>query len=114
MWTSHRDVERASDQFQVPGRTQCRRAGWTTFRRILARLLSCPRDRFDGARLEIDATYQVVFGIGDVETIAGERETLRTIESRFVESTVSSADVSRADGIDECAIEFGDDDAIVV
>src|SRR6185369_13086152 len=56
----------------------------------------------------------MVFSIGDVETITGERHPLRTIESRFVEGAVSSAGIACADRIDERAVEFRDHNAVVI
>ena len=71
-------------------------------------------DCLDIARLEIDATYQMVSRVGDVETVSGERETLRAIESRFVERAVNSAGIACADRLHECAVEFSNNDAIVI
>src|SRR6185369_12047048 len=56
----------------------------------------------------------MVFSVRDVKTIAGERHALRTIESRFVERAVSSAGIACADRVDKRAVEFCDNDAIVI
>src|SRR5215510_9654623 len=56
----------------------------------------------------------MVFGVGDVEAIAGERQTLWTIESRFVETAVSRADISRSDSVNQRSVEFGNDNPIMV
>src|ERR1051325_1240751 len=56
----------------------------------------------------------MVFRIGDVKIVAAQRKTLRTIESRGIESAVFGADFARADRLDECAVEFSDDDAVVI
>src|SRR5688572_31032288 len=56
----------------------------------------------------------MVLGVGNVKTVAGECEPLRAIESRFIKGAVSRARFTRADGIDECSIEFRNDDAVVI
>jgi len=56
----------------------------------------------------------MVFSVGDVKTVAGEREALRSIKSRFVERAVSRANVARSDSVDQRAVEFRDDDAVVI
>src|SRR6185503_15969352 len=114
MWTSHRDVKRSSDKLEIPRRTQSSSTCRSAFRGILARLFAGARYCFDGAGFQIYATDQMVLGVGDVETVAGQCETLRPVESRFIERAVSSADISRANCIDKRAVEFGDDDAVVI
>src|SRR5215217_7343127 len=113
MWTSHRDVENTTDQLQIPGRTQCDRSRWPDFE-ILVCLLTGARNCFYRTRLQIDATDEVVFGVGNVEAVAAEGEALRAIESCFVEGAVNGADLTGADGFRERAIEFGNNDSVVI
>ena len=56
----------------------------------------------------------MVFSVGDVKTVAVQRHSLRTIEGRFIKSAVSRAALACADCFDERAVEFCDDDAVVI
>ena len=56
----------------------------------------------------------MVFGIGDVEIVAGESQALRTIKRRFIECAISRAGVTSAHCLHEGAVKFGDNDPIVI
>ena len=56
----------------------------------------------------------MVLSVGDIESIAMQRDTLRTIESRFIKCAVSSARFACADRFDERAVELCDNDAVVI
>src|SRR5689334_12168852 len=113
MWSSHRNVERVSGELQIPRRTQrdlaCR-AGL----KILTRLFACAGDCLNVARLQINAPNQMVFGIGDVERVAGKRESLWAMKRRLIEAAVRRADFAGADSVHQCAVEFGNYDSIVI
>src|SRR6185503_17572025 len=114
MWTSHRDVKRSSDKLEIPRRTQSSSTCRSAFRGILARLFAGARYCFDSSCFQINSSDQMVLGVCGVQNVGGECETLRPVKSRFIERAVSSADISRANCIDKRAVEFGDDDAVVI
>src|SRR5688572_22266912 len=56
----------------------------------------------------------MILGVGDVKIVAAQRESLRPRESRFIERAVGRAWFTGANGVDECPVEFGNDDTIMV
>src|SRR5437764_13275665 len=56
----------------------------------------------------------MILRVCDVERIIVERETLWAKESCLIERAILCAARARADCVDERAVEFGDDDAVVI
>src|SRR6185369_14018933 len=56
----------------------------------------------------------MVFSVRDVKTLAVQRQTLWPMESSLVKGAVFRADLAAADGLDERAVEFSNDYAVVI
>ena len=56
----------------------------------------------------------MIFSVGDVKIVAGESQTLRTIKSCFIECAIRGAGLASADRVYKRAVEFSDNDAIVI
>src|SRR5687767_4820674 len=113
MRTSHRDVESVSGECEIPRRTERDLAAWSTLE-ILACLLAGTGDAFDRARFQVDAPNQMILSVGNVKTIACERQPLRAIESRFIKRAIGCAGLACADGFYQRAIQLRNNDAIMV
>ena len=56
----------------------------------------------------------MVFGVGDVECFAVQRAALWVIKRSCLKIAVRLADIAAANGLDQLAVERGNDDAVVV
>ena len=113
MGAGHRDDQDARLQREVPRRIQI------DTQRITAvtaprRLLAGTGQRVDRTRQEIDDADLVVLGVGHVEQIAIERETLRPIEPRLQKNAVVVALQAGADRLDQLAAKRRDDNPVVI
>ena len=55
----------------------------------------------------------MILGVGDVQAAIVIGESLQPEKLRLVVAAVGQADAAGADGVDEPAVEVGDDDAVV-
>src|SRR5687767_9505701 len=104
MRPGHRDVKRARRHLQIPRRTDGCRARVAAPYAIVAQLLARACNRLDSARLQVNAAYQMVRSVGDVETFAVERESLRALKARLFERPVLRASLARADDVEQRAV----------
>ena len=83
----HRDVEPGAGFDQVPGRGKAHRPG-ATHLRAEGRLLPGAGQRGDHSVGKIHAPDGVVLGVGDVESLSVQRQTLRLLEGGLMGRTV--------------------------
>ena len=126
----HRDVQIVAVDPQIPGAVQRRlqrRADKAMSCGLRAQsadelvhagpamsLLAGAGDRLDSFLLQVDLAQHVILGIGHVEHVLAQRHALRMIEAGLVKVAVLGADLARADRLDQCAVELGDHDAVVI
>ncbi len=77
-------------------------------------LLASAGDCRDALAFQIDLSQQVIFRIGHVQHIAGQRHPLRMIELRDSEITIGSANSAGADDRQHFTIERGGHNAVMV
>ena len=80
---------------------------------VIAPLRAVAGECADGFGFRVDDAQRVVFGVGDVKVAVVKGEPLQPEKLRFVVATVGQADAAGADGVDELAVEVGDDDAVM-
>ena len=106
MRASHRYVQFVARECKVPRRIECdlrcKAARWCTFNAVL---LTYTCDCFDGLRVQVNTTDGMVLGVSDIECIAGERDTLWTIELCLRVGTIDVAFFARTDNGAYLAIE---------
>ena len=80
---------------------------------VVAALRAVAGERGDAPGLCVDHAQRVILGVGDVQAAIVIGESLQPEKLRLVVAAVGQADAAGADGVDEPAVEVGDDDAVV-
>ena len=81
---------------------------------IIATLHAVADEGADASGLEVDHAQRVILRVGDVQAAVEIGEALQPEKPCLVIAAVGQADAAGADRVDECAVEIGHDNAMVV